>query len=248
MVSKAPGDALQQRLRICHVSVIWEDALRSDVGQRHDASPLVERIELLGGGQGLVQTDGAHVQRGLEELVVDVGVVLALAHVGTHANAVQDEVHFAAEVLHGPFKQLLQVFFARGVGGNDRSVATQLGQVVDFPHAHGHGGIGQHNFSALCVGFQRHFPGDGHVVEGSEDDALFSFQKIVRHGSNELVGLGGKLPIPCDMPSPTTPPVLHNATWAVTAGTPSRSRPPWFGGIGLWRLGIQASCPPLRCS
>ena len=131
-----------------------------------------------------MQGNGTHVERGLQELVVDVGVVLAFAHVGAHPNAVQNEVNLSTKVLHGPLEQRLQVFFVRGVRGNHRSVAAKLGQVVDFTHAHGHRCVGQHNFSALCVGFQRHFPGDGHVVQGTEYNAFFSFEKIVRHSSN----------------------------------------------------------------
>ena len=107
----------------------------------------------------------------------------SLADIGAHPNAVEHEVHLAPKMLHGTFKKCLKIFLAGRVGWNDRSVPTKFGKVVDFPHAHGHGGVGQDNLCALGVGLKGHLPRNGHVVQGTENNALFSFQKIVRHGS-----------------------------------------------------------------
>ncbi len=181
VVPEAAGDALEQALRVGHVSVIRENPLRRDVRQRHNTAPFVDGIEVFRHGQCFVQTDRAHVQRGLQPVVIDVRVMLALPHVRAHANAVQDEVDFSAEVLHGAFEQLRQILDACGIRRDDWSIANLLGKVMDFPHPHRHRGVRQHDFSALSVRLQRGFPSNALVVEGSENDALLAFEEVFSH-------------------------------------------------------------------
>jgi len=182
VVPEAARDALEEALRIGHVAVVRENPLRGDVRERDDAAPFVERIEVLRHRERLVQADGTHVERGLQPAVVDVGVVLALAHVRAHADAVQDKIDLPSKMLHRPFKQRSQILDAGGIRGNDGSAADLGGEVVNFAHPHGHRGVREDDFSALRMGLQRGFPRDALVVQGTEDDAFFAFEEVVGHG------------------------------------------------------------------
>ena len=77
-----------------------------------------------GGLQGLVQADGADVKGLFEVAVVEAGVVLAFAHVGGHADGVQNKVDLPAKVFHGAFERGLEVFYAGGVCGDHGGIAA----------------------------------------------------------------------------------------------------------------------------
>nr|GFD41042.1 hypothetical protein [Tanacetum cinerariifolium] len=94
----AAGNAFEHGLGLRHIGVVEEGALSGDVAEGHHATPLVEGVLLFGHGQHLVQAQGRHIERLLEEFVVEVAVALALADVGAHANGVQQKVDFATEV------------------------------------------------------------------------------------------------------------------------------------------------------
>ena len=116
----------------------------------------------------------------LEEFVVQLAVVLLLADVGAHANAVQHEVNLAAQLLLRARKQRLQLLRRRSIGRDDGRVAL-LAQLVDFAHAHGQRRIGEHEAGAFGVGPLGHFPGNGLVVERAGNDADFAGEEVIRH-------------------------------------------------------------------
>ena len=113
-------------------------------------------------------------------VVIEVVVSPSFAYVGRHAYRVQDEIEFSTEVFH-PFRhEVFEVFDAGGVGGYHDGSAP-LSEFVDVAHADGDRSIGQYQLRALFAGAFGYLPCDGFVVEGTEYQAAFSFQQIVRH-------------------------------------------------------------------
>ena len=112
----------------------------------------------------------------MKPVVVDIGVVLALADIGAHSNGVQHKVHLAAEMFHGLLEQVGQILDTRRVRRHYRGAPYLLCEFVNFAHAHGHRCIGQHQLSSLGMRLNRCFPSDGLVVQSTENDALFPFQ------------------------------------------------------------------------
>ena len=78
-------------------------------------------------------------------------------------------------MLHCLVDQVLQILDAGGVGRDDHGVAL-LGQLADGAHADRYGGIGEYDFGALLDGTLRHFPGDGLLVQSSENQTFLSFE------------------------------------------------------------------------
>ena len=99
----------------------------------------------------------------------------ALADVGRHADRVEHEVELAAEMLHRPVHQVLQILHVRGVGRHDDRTAL-LGQPADRSHADRHGGIREDDLGTLLHGAFRHLPGDRLLVERAENQSFLSFQ------------------------------------------------------------------------
>ena len=63
----------------------------------------------------------------------------------------------------------------------DNLALQLLGQGRHFAHAHGHGRVRQGDAGAILHGLLGHLPGNGLFVEGTEDDAFLTLQKIVTH-------------------------------------------------------------------
>ena len=87
----------------------------------------------------------------------------------------QDEIELAAEMLHRLVDEVFEVRDARGVGRNDDRVAL-LGQLRDGSHADRYGSIGEDDLGPLLHGALRHLPGNGLLVQSSENKSLLSFQ------------------------------------------------------------------------
>ena len=127
-----------------------------------------------------MERNGGYVERLGQVVVVQVVVFASFPYVEGHADRMEDEIELAAEVLHGPVDEAFQIGHARGVGRHDDRAAL-LGQLVDRAHADRDGSIGQYDLGALFDGAPGHFPCDGILVQGTENQPLFPFQQIVRH-------------------------------------------------------------------
>ena len=95
----------------------------------------------------------------------------------------QHEIQGAAQHLGRALKQVLQVGGGGGVGRDDLGMAG-FGQHMDLPHAQGDGRVGEGDGSAFLHGALSDFPGDGTLVQRSEDDAFLPFQQLMCHGRN----------------------------------------------------------------
>jgi len=63
----------------------------------------------------------------------------------------------------------------------DHLCAEFLAELAHLAHADGYGSVAQGDDGTLLYGLLGHFPGDALVIQGAEDDAALSFQKVVTH-------------------------------------------------------------------
>ena len=127
-----------------------------------------------------MERNGGYVERLGQVIVVQIVVFASFSYVEGHADRMEDEIELAAEVLHGPVDEAFQIGHARGVGRHDDRAAL-LGQLVDRAHADRYGRVRQHDLGSLLNGAPGHFPCDGILVQGAENQPLLPFQQIVRH-------------------------------------------------------------------
>ena len=122
-----------------------------------------------------MERNGRNIERLGEEIVIQVVIGAAFADVGRHADRVEHEVELAAEMLHRLVDEVFEVLYARGVGRDDDRVAL-LGQLRDGSHADRYGSIGEDDLGTLLHGALRYLPGNGLLVQSSENKSLLSFQ------------------------------------------------------------------------
>src|SRR5690606_8887924 len=92
LVPEVAGDAFQQRLSVCHIVVIREYPLCSDVGKGHHRSPFVNSVFFQGGSQYAVQTDSRYIKRFVRKIVVIFRVMDTLSYIDAHPHRMQDKI------------------------------------------------------------------------------------------------------------------------------------------------------------
>ena len=216
-VAERADDALEEGLRVAHLGVLREDALRADVGEGHDGAALGEGVLLEPGLDDPVERDGRDVERLEEPVVVEVLVGAVLADVHAHPDRVDDEVHRPVLGLHF-VEERFELAVVRGVGVDD-GAAGLLGEPLEAAEALGDGGVGEGERGALALARFGDLPGEAALVERAEDDAVLAGEEAVavgrdghRSGGVGECGAGG--------PQTSSPPARRQDVGVVRALSP----------------------------
>src|SRR5690606_7415040 len=146
----------------------------------YDGAPFVHCFSFFSSLHDFVKRYPGYIQRLKEPVVVEVAIVLALTHIGTHAYGVQYEVDLASEDFHRTGEQVYEVLLHCRVRGYDFRF-TLAGQFVDLTHAHRNGCVGKDELATFFLNLQSRFPGNRILVEGSKDDSLLALQQVISH-------------------------------------------------------------------
>ena len=111
-----------------------------------------------------MQAHCTHIQGLLVPLVVQVVIAAALADIGAHAYAVQQEVHLPPERGTALIEEPLHVRIVGGIG-TDNARTNGFRQLVDLSHPHGDRSVGEHDGRSFSMGKLGYLPCDALVVQ-----------------------------------------------------------------------------------
>lgn len=155
--------AFQEGFGVCHIVVFGEDALCGDVGECEDGGAFGECVQLPGVLKQSVQGDGGDFQGFLVEVVVNLWVFAFFSDVHGHGDGVEDPVEWSARVFHSLLEEVVDVFIASQVCGDEGCVELFC-QLTDFSHTCGKSGVGEDDACSPVVCGFGDVPGNGLFV------------------------------------------------------------------------------------
>ena len=174
-VTEAACDRLKQSFSVGHIIVAIEGTLGSHVTQSQDRTIVGNSTQFLGSLYHLVERHGRNIQCLAQHIVIQIVVRTFLTHVGRHSDGVKYKVNRSAQHFHGALEHVLQIFYAGSVG-RDYLTMQLLGQGRYFAHADSYRSVRQRNGCTLFNSFFCNLPGNGLLVQSTENNAFFSFQ------------------------------------------------------------------------